>query len=148
MQADKIFIYGAGRSGLIGKAFAIRLVQLGLNVFFLGETTTPFVTDKDMALIISHTGETMSCIQSANIIRRVGANVVVVTGNQTSKLAHAGSLVINLEPKKDAKKDALAPLGTLFEDAVLIFLDGVVATLIEEMGENEAKMKSRHPILV
>jgi 6-phospho-3-hexuloisomerase len=40
----KIFIYGVGRSGLIAKAFAIRLVQMGLEVFFVGETITPRTT--------------------------------------------------------------------------------------------------------
>jgi 6-phospho-3-hexuloisomerase len=41
LKGNKIFLYGVGRSGLIAKAFAIRLVQLGLKVFFIGDTTTP-----------------------------------------------------------------------------------------------------------
>lgn len=148
LDSDKVFIYGAGRSGLIGKAFAIRLVQLGLKVFFIGETTTPIVDDTDVALIISNTGETMSAIQTANIIRRVGAKVVVMTSRRTSKLAHAGNVVVTLNPEQDDETPDLAPLGTLFEDAALIFLDGVVAQIMEKRAETESKMRGRHAIWV
>jgi 6-phospho-3-hexuloisomerase len=148
LDSDKVFIYGAGRSGLIGKAFAIRLVQLGLKVFFIGETTTPIVDDTDVALIISNTGETMSAIQTANIIRRVGAKVIVMTSRKTSKLAHAGNIVIDLNPTQDDATPALAPLGTLFEDTALIFLDGIVAQIMEKRSETESKMRGRHAIWV
>lgn len=148
LKGDKIFIYGAGRSGLIGKAFAIRLVQLGLKVFFIGETTTPIVDDTDVALIISNTGETMSAIQTANIIRRVGAKVIVLTSRQTSKLAHAGSIVVNLSPPTDEETTVLAPLGTLFEDSTLVFLDGIISQIMETRGDTESKMRGRHAIWV
>lgn len=148
LGADKIFVYGAGRSGLIGKAFAIRLVQLGFKVFFIGETTTPIVEDTDVALIISNTGETMSAIQTANIIRRVGAKVIVMTSKKTSKLAHTGSIVVTLSPQTDEKTPVLAPLGTLFEDSSLIFLDGIIAQIIEKTNESESKMRGRHAIWV
>ncbi|MEM1857523.1 MAG: iron dicitrate transport regulator FecR, partial [Thermoplasmata archaeon] len=46
LSSNKIFIYGAGRSGIIGKSFAMRLVQLGLTAYFIGETITPIVTEK------------------------------------------------------------------------------------------------------
>ncbi|MCJ2511808.1 MAG: SIS domain-containing protein [Thermoplasmata archaeon] len=148
LTSDKVFIYGAGRSGLIGKAFAIRLVQLGLKVFFIGETTTPIVDDTDVALIISNTGETMSAIQTANIIRRVGAKVVVITSKKLSKLAHAGNVVVTLDPEPDDGTAALAPLGTLFEDSTLIFLDGIIAQIMEKRKETESKMRGRHAIWV
>ncbi len=148
LSSDKVFIYGAGRSGLIGKAFAIRLVQLGLKVFFIGETTTPIVDDTDVAVIISNTGETMSAIQTANIIRRVGAKVIVMTSRRTSKLAHAANLVVVLDPEPDDETASLAPLGTLFENSSLIFLDGIIAHIMEKRKETESKMRGRHAIWV
>jgi 6-phospho-3-hexuloisomerase len=147
-KAKKIFIYGVGRSGLVGKAFAIRLVQMGLKVFFIGETITPIVEKDDMVIIISNTGETMSAIQTANIARRVGSTVVAVTSNDHSKLAHATNLVICLKPKKDDKNESLAPLGTLFEASVFLFLDGLVALLMEILGKSETDMRRMHAIWV
>src|SRR4030043_454568 len=113
----KIFIYGVGRSGLIAKAFAIRLVQMGLEVYFVGETITPIVEEGHLVIIVSYTGETMSAIQTANIVRRVGAKVITITASAHSKLASASNHVVVIDAPKDEDKKRLAPLGTLFEDA-------------------------------
>ena len=147
-SAKKIFVYGVGRSGLVSRAFAMRLVQLGLDVFFIGETITPIVEGGDVVLIVSNTGATMSAIQTANIARRVGAAVVTITGDPTSKLAHASSVVICIPDEKSERTAKFAPLGTLFEDATLLFLDGVVAMVMERLGESEASMRGRHGIMV
>ena len=148
IDSKKVFIYGVGRSGLIAKAFAIRLVQMGLEVFFIGETITPIVEEGDLVVIVSYTGETMSAIQTANIVRRVGAKVVTITANDHSKLSGASNIVIMIHPPKDEDRKRLAPLGTLFEDATLIYLDGIVALLMEKLGQSEGSMRRRHAIWV
>jgi 6-phospho-3-hexuloisomerase len=147
-DARKVFIYGVGRSGLIAKAFSIRLVQMGLEVFFVGETITPIVEEGNVVIIVSYTGETMTAIQVANIVRRVGAKVISITANDHSKLAAASNLVIVLKPPKDDDRKRLAPLGTIFEDAALIYLDSMVAALMEKLGQSEASMRKRHAIWV
>ena len=148
IEAPRIFIYGVGRSGLIAKAFAIRLVQMGLEVYFVGETVTPIVEEGHLVIIVSYTGETMSCIQTANIVRRVGAKVVSITGNDHSKLATASNVIIQIRPGKDEDRRQLAPLGTLFEDATMIYLDGIVADIMEKLGRSEGSMRKRHAIWV
>jgi len=148
LAARKVFLYGVGRSGLIAKAFAIRLVQMGLEVFFVGETVTPIVEEGNVVIIVSYTGETMSATQTANIVRRIGAKVVAITAHGHSKLAVASNLVIEINPPKDEDRKRLAPLGTLFEDATLVYLDGIVATLMEKLGQSEGSMRKRHSIWV
>jgi 6-phospho-3-hexuloisomerase len=148
LTAKKVFLYGVGRSGLVGKAFAMRLVQMGLQAFFIGETVSPVVTKDDMAIIISNTGETISAIQTANILRRVGADVIVITGDRTSNLARAGNIVIHIEVPSSKKKSQYAPLGTLFEDSSLIFFDLLVPLLMERLNETEASLRRRHAIWV
>lgn len=148
IESRKIFIYGVGRSGLIAKAFAIRLVQMGLEVYFIGETVTPIVEEGHVVVIVSYTGETMSATQTANIVRRVGAKVVSITANSHSKLAAASNLVLEIHPPKDEERKRLAPLGTVFEDATLIYLDSIVATLMEKLGQSEGAMRKRHAIWV
>lgn len=144
----KVFVYGVGRSGLVGKAFAMRLVQLGLRVFFIGETITPIVEAGDTVLIVSRTGATMSANQTANIARRVGATVVAVTARRTSKLAQAANVVLVLDERRDPEAATHAPLGTLFEASALILLDGVVARIMDRLGETEESMRQRHAIMV
>ncbi|MDH3365047.1 MAG: SIS domain-containing protein [Thermoplasmata archaeon] len=148
ISAPRIFIYGVGRSGLIAKAFAIRLVQMGLEVYFVGETITPIVEEGHLVVIVSHTGDTMSCVQTANIVRRVGARVASITSNDNSKLAAASNLVIRIKPKMDEERKRLAPLGTLFEDATLVYLDSIVAQMMEKLGRSEGSMRKRHAIWV
>ncbi len=43
IDGNQIFVMGAGRSRLVGKAFAMRLMQLGLSVYVVGEITTPAI---------------------------------------------------------------------------------------------------------
>ncbi len=148
MAAKKIFVYGVGRSGLAARAFAMRMVQLGIDCYFIGETITPVVGEHDAVLIVSNTGSTMSALQVANIARRVGGRVISVTGHKTSKLAHASNVVLHIPTNGDASRPKLAPLGTIFEDACLILLDGVVAQVMEKLGQTEADMRGRHAIMV
>jgi D-arabinose 5-phosphate isomerase GutQ len=51
--AKKLFVYGVGRSGLAARAFAMRMVQLGIDCYFIGETITPVVGDRDAVVIVS-----------------------------------------------------------------------------------------------
>ena len=148
LGSEKVFIYGVGRSGTMCKAFAIRLVQLGLKVFFVGETITPIVEKGDLVIIVSNTGETMSAIQTANIVGRLGANVIAITAKQHSKLAHAASSLIHIKVEKVPKDAYMAPMGTIFEITALIFLDGIVSDIMKKMGQTEAEMRARHAIWV
>lgn len=146
--AKKLFVYGVGRSGLAARGFAMRMVQLGIDCYFIGETITPVVRDGDAVLIVSNTGSTASAIQVANIARRVGARVVSVTGSRASKLTHASNVILFLEADGGTNQSRLAPLGTLFEDACLVLLDGVVAEVMQRLGQTEADMRARHAIMV
>ena len=147
LEAKTVFIYGSGRSGLIGQLFAVRLVQIGLDVHFVGDMTTPIIGKDDLTILVSNTGETMSAVQTANIARRIGSKVICVTGNSSSKLAHASNVVI--EVRHDKENDPLyAPLGTVFEDAVSIFFDSIIPCIMKKKGITENDMRKRHAIWV
>jgi 6-phospho-3-hexuloisomerase len=147
-HAPQIFVYGAGRSGIIGRAFAMRLVQAGLRAYVIGESVTPIVRKGDAVFILSGQGESYSSIQTANIVRREGAELVVLTGRPGSKLAHAASLLIVIHFPEDADRATFAPLGTLFESASLRLTDALVVELIRARGESEESMRRRHAIMV
>ena len=148
LKAPQIFVYGAGRSGIIGRAFAMRLVQTGLRAYVIGESVTPIVSRGDAVFILSGQGETFSAIQTANIVRREGAELIVVTSRPSSKLAHTATLLMTVEFEETAERRRFAPLGTLFESAGLRLTDGLVAELIRARGETEETMRRRHAIMV
>lgn len=147
-KAPQIFVYGAGRSGIVGRAFAMRLVQAGMRAYVIGESVTPIVRAGDAVFILSGQGESYSSIQTANIVRREGAQLIVLTARASSKLAHAATLLILLDFPEDAERPRLAPLGTLFESGSLRLTDALVAELAASRGETEASMRRRHAIMV
>jgi 6-phospho-3-hexuloisomerase len=148
ISKEKIFVYGSGRSGLIGQLFSVRLVQIGLNVHFVGEMTTPIIGKNDLTILISNTGQTTSVVQTAEIARRIGSHVVSLTSSSSSKLAAASDTVIILKIKKNDKDPILAPLGTIFEDTVLFFFDCIIPELMLRLKVTEEDMRKRHAIWV
>jgi len=148
VKAPQIFVYGAGRSGIIGRAFAMRLVQAGLRAYVIGESVTPIVRQGDAVFILSGQGESSSSIQTGNIVRREGAELIVLTSKPGSKIAHTATHLLTVEFDEDPERPRFAPLGTLFEEASLRLTDGLVAELLRVRGETEASMRRRHAIMV
>ncbi len=159
-NSEKIFLMGAGRSGLAGRAFAMRLVQLGLTVYVTGESVTPAMTEKDLLIAVSGSGETHSVVNAARTAKGVGSKILAVTSYPRSSLGKIADHVIMVEgrTKIDIEKDhlkhqiegthtSLTPLGTLFEDTVMIFFDGIIARLMTHLKAEEIDMKRRHATL-
>lgn len=145
--ARHVVIFGRGRSGNIGRAFAIRLSHLGFRSFFVGETATPPVSDEDVVLLVSGSGDTFSVVLTAKIAQDLDAKVVCVTADADSQLAEQCDLVVTLPGPQAERQPELAPLGTAFELTAHLFFDGLVAELMEHLGEDETSMSQRHATL-
>ena len=147
-NSSRIFVYGAGRSGLVAKAFAIRLVHLGLQTFVIGETITAPVQKGDLAIIVSGSGETIPAVMTAEIAHDIGAKVVSITGKKNSEIAKYADITLFISATcNDSERKKYAPLGTLFEASVWILLDGIIADLLENKHETEETMRKRHATL-
>lgn len=147
-KSNRIFVYGAGRSGLVAKAFAIRLVHLGFQTFVIGETITAPVAKNDLVVIVSGSGETIPAVMTAEIANNLKANVVSITGKRNSEIAKYADVTLYISAScNDIEREKFAPLGTLFEASVWILLDGIIADLLDSKNENEKKMRSRHATL-
>ncbi len=156
LKAKRVFVMGAGRSGLVGRAFAMRLMHLGFSSHVVGETTTPAVSSGDVVVAISGSGQTRSISDLGKVAKDIGATLVSITSNKDSKLGNLSDNVIELHGR--TKDDAggyverhmrgeytyLTPLGTSFETSASVFLDAVIAELIYITGASEADLKSRH----
>lgn len=158
--AKNVFVVGVGRSGLVARAFAMRLMHLGINVYVVGETITPAITNSDCLLAISGSGETSFIISTAKISKDMGAKIIAITSFVDSTLGKLADLVVQIKgrTKINSERDyikrqirgrhqPLAPLGTLFEVSTLIFLDSVIAELMDKMGKTEEDLKARHTVL-
>jgi 6-phospho 3-hexuloisomerase len=147
-NSNRIFVYGAGRSGLVAKAFAIRLMHLGFQTFVIGETITAPVQKGDMVLIISGSGETIPAVMTAEIANNLEASVVSITGKKKSDIARFADITLYISAScNDVERKRYAPLGTLFEASVWILLDGIIADLLDSKEESEENMRGRHATL-
>ena len=156
-KGHRILVLGVGRSGLVGRAFAMRLMHLGFSVFVMGETITPAIGKGDLVIAISGSGKTKLAITAAEISEEVGAKVVAITSfpeNQLGRMAHH---VVKVRGRTEIAKERdyftrqiagihepLAPLGTIFEDACAIFLDSLIPELMHRLGISEKQLKRRH----
>ncbi len=160
IDAKNVFIIGLGRSGLVARAFAMRLMHLGISVYVVGETITPAINEDDILLAISGSGETSFIISTATTSKSRHAKIIAVTSYDDSTLGKMSDLIIHVKgrTKIDSEKDyikrqingrhqPLAPLGTMFEITTLVFLEGVIAELMHKMGKTEDDLKARHTVL-
>lgn len=159
--ADNIFVTGAGRSGLAAKAFAMRLMHLGLSSYVVGETISPAINAGDCILAISGSGETNTIVTAAKISKNRGAKVLALTSYPESSLGQLADGLIRVKGRTKVEVDdenylkrqikgnytSLTPLGTAFELTSLVFLDGLVSELMETMGKTEEDLKNRHTVL-
>ena len=159
--ADNIFVTGAGRSGLAAKAFAMRLMHLGLSSYVVGETISPAINAGDCILAISGSGETNTIVTAAKISKKRGAKVLALTSYPESSLGQLADSLIRVKGRTKVEVDdenylkrqikgnytSLTPLGTAFELTSLVFLDGLVSELMEHMGKTEEDLKNRHTVL-
>ena len=135
----RIFLYGAGRSGLMLKAFAMRLSQAGLTVYAVGDCTTPAIEKGDLLILASASGKTPSVLRCIQTATDVCADVYVITASERSPiLEYPCKRVILPAPNKDSGGAAM--MGTLFEQALLLYCDEVV----EALGKDVSEMRSRH----
>jgi len=146
LSSKRIFLYGAGRSGFVARSFTMRLKHLGMPIVRMSiDPTTPPTTD-DCAIIISGTGETPSSVDYANLATGGGAPVFALTHARDSTLARSGAHVVLLSHEASPQQAAAAPLGTIFEEAALVYLDSLVAVLMGRLGQNESDLRRRHGV--
>jgi 6-phospho-3-hexuloisomerase len=155
----KIFIVGMGRSGFVARAFALRLMNLGFDVYFLGETITPAAEKGDLLIAISGTGATKIVLTASTAAKEIGATVIAFTSFPESPLGQMSDHIVTITgrtktgwPKEEdylarqlvGEREPLTPLGSVFENNCMVFLDSLVVELMHRLGRTEEDLKRRH----
>jgi 6-phospho-3-hexuloisomerase len=142
-KADRIFVIGAGRSGLAMRSAAMRLMHLGLTVHVVGDTTTPAIRKGDLLIAASGSGTTNGIVAAVS----VGATVIAFSTNTESPLARLSALVMVLPAaqKQDISHVISAQYaGSLFEQAVLLLTDAIFQTLWKASGIAGEELWKQH----
>jgi 6-phospho-3-hexuloisomerase len=162
LAAKRIYVTGAGRSGLVAKAFGLRLMHLGYESFVVGETITPAFQQGDTLVVFSGSGETQSMVSICGTAKELNGRVCLITAMPDSRIGRMADLAVNLgDPtgtyihdknsfevrqltgKYRSVTSAFAPFGTMFETLALVFSDAVISSLMEAKKEEIAKMQGR-----
>ncbi len=159
LAADRIYVMGAGRSGLVAKAFAMRLMHVGLTAFVVGETITPAMRRNDLLVIFSGSGRTKTIADIAETAKEIGGRIALITSNRDSRIGRLADAMVIIENQRDEIRDetaefevrqmtgehkSFAPLGTLFETAAMVFADACISQLMEVSMVDEKELKNRH----
>lgn len=142
-----VFVYGAGRSGFIGRCFAQRLMHIGIKSCFVSDTVTHKYTENDLLILISGSGQTTSPVAIAQKAREIGGKIVLLTGNVNSTIGNLSDYIIKIEGKSKDKaisQQTLAPYTSLFDISTLSVLDSIGGTLMKLIGVSEEDIDKRH----
>jgi len=149
-SAPRIFVAGAGRSGLCMRAFGMRLMHMGKTVYVVGETTTPGITAKDLLILGSGSGRTTSLLAMARQAQSHDAKVLLITTGANSPMAElADQMVLVPAPSlgmNEGERDQMSfqPMGTLFEQSLFILCDSLILSMMRQSGVSAANMLARH----
>ena len=147
-EAPQIFVGGKGRSGLVARCFAMRLMHMGLASYVLDETITPATQRDDLLVVFSASGETEDACVAAERGRELGAKVVAVTTNPDSRLGKSATMkiVLSAQHKRSPTKDGRTAqyAGTAFEQSALLFSDAVILEAMREWNMRPEELATRH----
>jgi 6-phospho-3-hexuloisomerase len=146
-SADRVFVMGAGRSGLALRMTAMRLMHLGLDVHVVGEVTTPAITAGDVLLTASGSGTTGAIVRAAETAADAEARIAVITTAAASPLASLATVVVVVPAaeKRDRSGAASAQYaGSLFEQIVVLLGDALFHSLWKRSGSSADELWPRH----
>jgi 6-phospho 3-hexuloisomerase len=139
-----IFITGSGRSLLVGKFFAMRLMHLGKSVHIVGGLCTPSIQKGDVLIALSGSCNTSSAINICKTAKKFGAMIILITQNDDSTLAEIADLSLIIHADNTMSYTSYAPMGTLFETSALIFLESFIGRYMLQHRITENQLKRRH----
>jgi len=164
LAARRVYVAGAGRSGLVARAFAMRLRHLGVEAFVVGETITPALQQGDTLVAFSGSGETNSIVDYCEMVREIGGRICLITATPTSRIGQIADCTVNLGDHAPriggmpgryevrqltgqyrSVSPAFAPFGTLFEMTALVFSDAVLSAMMELKHCSLEDIKGRLP---
>lgn len=143
-SAGRVFVAGAGRSGMMVRGLAMRLMHMGLDAYVVGETVTPAAAPGDLLVVASGSGSTTTLVAMAKKAKeKIGCDVALITTKQDSPLGALADCMVEIpavstkiEGYEDGPKSVQLGSST-FEQSVLLIGDALVTDLVSRAGHDE-----------
>ena len=149
-KANKILVVGAGRSLLMIRGFAMRLMQMGYTVYVVGETVTSAIEKGDLLIVASGSGSTGTLIVMAEKCKKIGAELALITTRSNSPIGKLADLIIEVNAAttkvEGGEKNTLQPGANTFEQSVLLIGDAIIIALMSKcsLEESNRQLMIRH----
>lgn len=144
----RIVVLGMGKSGHIAGKIAATLASTGTPAFFVHPAEAchgdlGMITGDDVVLVLSNSGETDEVKRIIPLLKRLGVNIIAMTGNPSSTLATHANVNINVEVANEACPLGLAPTSST--TAALVMGDALAISLLETRGFTAEDFARSHP---
>jgi len=144
----RVVVTGMGKSGHIASKIAATLASTGTPAFFMHPAEAShgdlgMITDQDLLLAISYSGETDEIVTILPLVKRMGAKLVTMTGNPDSTLAKAADVHLDVGVTEEACPLNLAP--TASTTATLAMGDALAVALLKSRGFTAEDFARSHP---
>jgi len=146
--SGRVVVSGIGKSGHIARKIAATLASTGTPALFIHPAEAAhgdlgMVTEDDAFIAISNSGETAELMAIVPIIKRMGASLIAMTGNQDSALAQLANVHLDVKVDQEACPLNLAP--TASTTATLAMGDALAVALLDARGFREEDFARSHP---
>ena len=144
----RIVVSGIGKSGHIGRKLAATLASTGTPAFFVHPADAShgdlgMITPDDIVLMLSNSGETDELVALTPHLKREGARLIALTGNERSSLAQAADVHLDAAVDEEACPLGLAP--TASTTAALALGDALALALLDARGFSAEDFARSHP---
>lgn len=145
----RIVVIGMGKSGHIGGKIAATLASTGSPAFFVhpgeaGHGDLGMITDRDVVLALSNSGETQEILTILPLIKRLGVPLICLTGRPHSTLARQATVNIDVSVSKEACPLGLAPTSST--TVSLVMGDALAIAMLEARGFTAEDFALSHPV--
>ena len=147
LAARRVFVCGTGRSLLMMKGLAMRLMHVGSEACVVGETTTPAIAPGDLLMAGSGSGQTRTTLTFVQAGSAEGARTICLTAHPDSPVALACDLVLEIPAPitgAPGPRPSAQPPGSLFEQCLLAVCDALVLAVMLRRGVTVEQMRARH----
>ena len=144
----RVVVLGIGKSGHIGRKLAATLASTGTPAFFVHAAEAShgdlgMIAPGDVVIALSNSGETEELVQLTTHLKRQGAKLVALTGNEQSSLAQAADIHLDAAVDVEACPLGLAP--TASTTAALALGDALALALLDARGFSIDDFARSHP---
>lgn len=147
--SGRVVTCGVGKSGHIARKTAGTLSSTGSPSLFLHAAEAVHgdlgsVTDRDVVLLYSHSGETDEIVRLFPSLRDQGAKTILITGRANSSAGRLADLVLDTRVTEEACPNDLAP--TTSTTVMLALSDALAIAVMERRGFGKAEFARFHPM--